>query len=44
VQGLRLIKPNWNNALKPKKSLAPVRRESKAKVLYMKARRPDPFA
>ena len=44
VQGLRLIKPNWNEALKPKKSLAPVRRESKAKVLYLKARRPNPSA
>ncbi|HEY6281037.1 MAG TPA: methyltransferase domain-containing protein [Burkholderiales bacterium] len=44
VQGLRLIRPNWNDALKPKKSLAPVRRESKAKVLYMKARRPNTSA
>ena len=44
VQGLRLIKPNWNEALKPKKSLAPVRRESKAKVLYLKVRRPNPSA
>ncbi|HXZ96298.1 MAG TPA: class I SAM-dependent methyltransferase [Burkholderiales bacterium] len=43
VQGLRLIKPNWNEALKPKKSLAPVRRESKARVFHLKARRPDPF-
>jgi len=42
VQGLRLIKPNWNDALKPKKSLAPVRRESKAKVLPFKARGPSP--
>jgi len=44
VQGLRLIKPNWNDTLKPKKSLAPVRRESKAKVLYLKARRPNTSA
>ena len=42
VQGLRLIKPNWNEALRPKKSLAPVRRESKAKILHLKARRPNP--
>ncbi|HSS45866.1 MAG TPA: methyltransferase domain-containing protein [Burkholderiales bacterium] len=42
VQGLRLIKPNWNEALRPKKSLAPVRRESKAKVLQFKTRRPSP--
>jgi len=44
VQGLRLIRPNWNEALKPKKTLAPVRRESKAKVLYLKARGPNPSA
>ena len=43
VQSLRLIKPNWNEALRPKKSLAPVRRESKAKVLQFKTRRPSPF-
>ncbi|HVS27607.1 MAG TPA: methyltransferase domain-containing protein [Burkholderiales bacterium] len=42
VQGLRLLKPSWNEALKPKKSLAPVRRESKAKVLPFKARSPSP--
>jgi SAM-dependent methyltransferase len=44
VQGLRLIKPNWNEVLKPKKSLAPVRRESKAKVFHLKTRRPHPFS
>ena len=43
VQSLRLIKPNWNEALRPKKSLAPVRPESKAKVLQFKTRRPSPF-
>jgi SAM-dependent methyltransferase len=42
VQGLRLIKPNWNEALKPKKSLAPVRRESTATVRPFKAPGPSP--
>ncbi|MGH8750083.1 MAG: class I SAM-dependent methyltransferase [Burkholderiales bacterium] len=42
VQSMRLIRPNWNEALKPKKSLAPVRRESKAKVLQFKTRHPSP--
>ena len=33
VQGLRLLKPNWHEALRAKKALAPVRRECKEPLI-----------